>query len=48
MYAKGVIGYLDKAIKVWAPKYNILVIIVIQAAKGSQNGYGSSAPVEPG
>ncbi|CAJ0581565.1 unnamed protein product, partial [Mesorhabditis spiculigera] len=48
MWAPGAIGYLDKAIKEWGPKHNVLVLISIHAAKGSQNGNDHSSPEDPG
>lgn len=48
VYAPGSINYLDRAIQEWAPKYNILVLISLHAAKGSQNGNDHSSPADPG
>ncbi|CAF1391167.1 unnamed protein product [Didymodactylos carnosus] len=48
MFAPGALDYLDKAIKQWAPKYNLLVLISMHAAKGSQNGQDHSSPSSPG
>ena len=48
VYAPGAINYLDRAIREWAPKYNLLVIISLHAAKGSQNGNDHSSPADPG
>lgn len=48
VYAPGGINYLDRAIREWAPKYGILVIISLHAAKGSQNGNDHSSPQNPG
>ena len=47
-YAPGAIDYLDKAIREWAPNNNILVLISMHAAKGSQNGNDNSSPSDPG
>jgi glucan 1,3-beta-glucosidase len=44
VYAPGAINYLDKAIREWAPRNNLLVLISFHAAKGSQNGADHSAP----
>ena len=48
VYTSGAINYLDRAIRDWAPKYNILVLVSFQAAKGSQNGADHSSPSDPG
>ncbi|CAF3259932.1 unnamed protein product [Rotaria sp. Silwood2] len=48
MFAPNAIDYLDRAIREWAPRYNILVLISFHAAKGSQNGMDHSAPSDPG
>ncbi|CAF3399262.1 unnamed protein product [Rotaria socialis] len=48
VYAPGAINYLDRAIREWAPKYNLLVLISLHAAKGSQNGNDHSSPADPG
>ena len=45
-YTPGAIDYLDKAIREWAPNNNILVLISMHAAKGSQNGRDSTSPIE--
>lgn len=47
-YAPGALNYLDKAIREWGPRNNILVIISVHAAKGSQNGNDHSSPTNPG
>lgn len=47
-FAPGSLQYLDTAIREWAPKHGLLVIINIQAAKGSQNGEQHSSPSKPG
>lgn len=44
MYAPGALYYLDKAVKEWAPKYGLTVLISVHAARGSQNGYDHSSP----
>jgi len=44
VYAPGAINYLDRAIRDWAPKYNITVLVDLHAAKGSQNGDQTSSP----
>uniref|UniRef100_A0A914EMZ5 glucan 1,3-beta-glucosidase n=1 Tax=Acrobeloides nanus TaxID=290746 RepID=A0A914EMZ5_9BILA len=48
VYAPGAISYLDKAIREWAPRNNLLVFISFHAAKGSQNGADHSSPNHPG
>ncbi|CAF0944318.1 unnamed protein product [Adineta ricciae] len=48
VYAPDGINYLDRAIREWAPKYNLLVLISLHAAKGSQNGNDHSSPADPG
>ena len=46
VFAPNSLQYLDKAITEWAPKYNLNVIVSIQAARGSQNALPSSAPAD--
>jgi glucan 1,3-beta-glucosidase len=48
VYAPGAVNYLDRAIREWAPRNNILVLISMHAAKGSQNGNDNSSPSDPG
>jgi glucan 1,3-beta-glucosidase len=48
VYAAGAINYLDRAIREWAIKYNLLVLISMHAAKGSQSGNDHSSPQNPG
>lgn len=48
VYAPGGINYLDRAIREWAPRYGLVVLISLHAAKGSQNGNDHSSPADPG
>ncbi|CAF1426677.1 unnamed protein product, partial [Didymodactylos carnosus] len=48
MFAPGGINYLDRAIREWAPRNNLLILISMHAAKGSQNGNDHSSPSTPG
>ncbi|CAF1508827.1 unnamed protein product [Rotaria sordida] len=48
IFAPNAISYLDRAIREWAPRYNLLVLISFHAAKGSQSGQDHSAPENPG
>ncbi|CAF3109376.1 unnamed protein product [Rotaria sp. Silwood2] len=48
VFAPNAINYLDRAIREWAPRYNLVVLISFHAAKGSQNGMDHSAASDPG
>ncbi|CAF4384122.1 unnamed protein product, partial [Rotaria magnacalcarata] len=48
VYAPGTINYIDRAIREWAHKYNLLVLVSFHAAKGSQNGKDHSSSADPG
>jgi glucan 1,3-beta-glucosidase len=48
VYAPGGINYLDRAIREWAPRHGLVVLISLHAAKGSQNGNDHSSPSDPG
>ncbi|CAJ0563937.1 unnamed protein product, partial [Mesorhabditis spiculigera] len=47
-WAPGSVDYLDRAIREWAYKNNLFVMIAIQAAMGSQNGKAASSPQKLG
>ncbi|CAJ0584695.1 unnamed protein product, partial [Mesorhabditis spiculigera] len=47
-WAPDSVDYLDRAIRDWAYKNNLFVMIAIQAAMGSQNGKASSSPQKLG
>ena len=42
------ISYLDRAIREWVPRNNLVVLLSFHAAKRSQNGMDHSAPSDPG
>jgi glucan 1,3-beta-glucosidase len=48
VYAPNAIDYLDRSIREWAPRNNLLVLISFHGAKGSQNGNDHSSPSDPG
>ena len=39
---------MDKVIRQWAPRHNILVTLSLHGGKGSQNGQDHSGPENPG
>lgn len=48
VFAPNAISYLDRAIREWAPRHNLVVLISFHAAKGSQSGMDHSSQSDPG
>ncbi len=46
VYTPGRIDNLDRAIRDWEPKYNLLVLISLHVGRGSQNGHDHSLPAD--